>query len=163
MIAYASKRIHSQRVVTPLGQIDLLKNDELEGRHEGERCFILGAGSSVAQQDLKKIAKENVISVSNTYVHSDFPLIRPQYHVLPPLLSSHGSLYEGQKFVEWLREMEEKTFDAEMFFHVGDKSLIEEAGLFRNRTIHWNEYVEWSGKSEFPINLQQVPSIKSIL
>jgi len=71
-------------------------------------------------------------------------------------------LYEREKFITWLREMEEKTLDAEMFFHVGDKCMIEEAGLFNNRVIHWNEYVDWDGTCNFPIDLSCIPSIKSV-
>ena len=122
----------------------------------------MGGGSSVAQQDLKKLVGEIVISVSNTFVHPDYALFKPRYHVLPHILTGHGGLYERDKFVTWLREMDEKTLDAEMFFHVGDKRMIEGAGLFNNRVINWNEYVEWDGECEFPIDLARVPSVKSV-
>lgn len=134
----------------------------LLNRHKDERCFILGAGSSIAQQDLKKLAGECVISVSNTFVHPDFPVFRPKYHVLPHLLYGHGHLNPPEKFVEWLREMEEKTADAEMFFHIGDRPLIEENRLFENRCIHWNEYVPWVQSCNFDIDLSRVPSIWSV-
>ena len=100
-------------------------------RHQGERCFILGAGSSIAQQDLKKLVGECVISVSNTFVHPDFSRIKPRYHVLPPLLKSHGRFQSEENFVGWLRAMEVATGDADMFMHIGDRWMIERNGLFK--------------------------------
>ena len=118
----------------------LAKTALLKDRHRGQRCFILGAGPSVKRQDLRKLAGEVVISVSNTFVHPDFPIFRPRYHVLPHILRGHERLYPREKFVAWLREMERKTFDAEMVFHIGDRDLIVSNDLFRDRVVYWVEY-----------------------
>ena len=140
----------------------LRKNVLLKDRHIGRRCFILGAGLSVKLQDIKKLKNEFVISVSNTFVHQDIPYIRPCYHVTPPLLSSHGHYYAEDSFVEWLRQMEVGTFDAEMFFHIGDREFIERNQLFKNRVIHWVDYVPWSGRMNTPVDLAKVPDIWSV-
>lgn len=140
----------------------LLATRQLENRHSGQRCFILGAGSSISQQDLSKLQGETVISVSNTFVHPLFSTFRPRYHVLPPLVSSHGNLYSADKFVGWLRDMEQKTCDAEMILHVGDRNMVEQNGLFRGRAIHWVEYGSWDGDFAFPINLAHIPKIWSV-
>jgi hypothetical protein len=140
----------------------LASTRELSDRHRGERCFILAAGSSIAQQDLKKLAGEHVISVSNTFVHPDYELIKPQYHVLPHLLRGHGRLRPAESFVEWLRQMESKTGKAEMFMHIGDKGLVDQHALFKERVIHWNEYVPWDGKCQSEIDLANIPSIWSV-
>ena len=132
-------------------------------RHQGERCFILGAGSSIAQQDLKKLVGECVISVSNTFVHPDFSRIKPRYHVLPPLLKSHGRFQSEENFVGWLRAMEVATGDADMFMHIGDRWMIERNGLFKDRIIHWVEYVgSWDENFDAPINLRCLPPIWSV-
>jgi hypothetical protein len=142
----------------------LLKNNaELEDRHVGSRCFILGAGSSVKEQDISKLGGEFVISVSNTFVHPDFSRIKPRYHVLPPLLRSHGRLHSEEKFSGWLRAMDVATGDAEMFMHIGDRGIVERNGLFKNRIIHWVEYsVAWDENFDAPINLMCVPPIWSV-
>lgn len=137
-------------------------NRGVEGRHRGERCFILGAGPSVKVQDLTKLKGEYVISVSNTFVHADYPLFRPSYHVLPHILKGHGSLSGEDEFACWLKEMEEKTFDAELFLHVGDRLLVDKYNLFNGRVIHWNEYVSWDGSCPGKIDLTKVPSIWSV-
>jgi hypothetical protein len=141
----------------------LKKNEELKDRHVGSRCFIFGAGSSVKEQDIGKLEGECVISVSNTFVHPEFSCIKPQYHVLPPLLKSHGRLHSEEKFVGWLRAMEVATGDAEMFMHLGDRGMVERNGLFKNRIIHWVEYASaWDESFDTLINLACLPPIWSV-
>ena len=140
----------------------LTENKCLKKRHVGARCFILGAGSSIAQQDLKKLAGEYVVSVSNTFVHPDYSLIRPRYHALPAILQGHDKYYPREKFITWLKEMEARTFNAEMIFHIGDREMINGNGLFKDRTIHWVEYSIWSGSMNTPIDLSNVPTIWSV-
>lgn len=141
----------------------LEKNKELKDRHVGSRCFILGAGSSVKAQDISKLAGEFVISVSNTFVHPDFSRIKPRYHVLPPLLKSHGRLHTEEKFVGWLQEMEVATGEAEMIMHIGDREMVERNGLFKDRAIHWVEYADaWDENFDTSINLMRVLPIWSV-
>lgn len=140
----------------------LKKNEQLKNCHKGNRCFILGAGSSVKEQDITKLEGEFVLSVSNTFVHPYFSRIKPRYHVLPPLIKSHGNLYAEVKFTDWLKEMEIATGDAEMFFHVGDREMIERNGLFKDRIVHWVEYADWDGNFDTPIDLMRVPHIGSV-
>jgi len=138
----------------------LAKSDQIRDRHKGERCFILGAGSSIKEQDLKKLAGEKVISVSNTFVHPDYPIFRPLYHVCPSI-TGH-TMNSEKKYVEWLREMEEKTPGVEMFFHIRDRAMIVANGLFRERIIHWVEYCTWNGSPDTKLDLSQVPIVWSV-
>ncbi len=141
----------------------LEENQLLKDRHLGSRCFILGAGPSIREQDISKLQGEYVISVSNTFVHPEFSRIRPRYHALPPLIKNHGVLHSEEKFMGWLRAMEIRTVNAEMFMHIGDRELVERNGLFRNRTIHWVEYQsEWDESFDTPVDLTCIPSIWSV-
>jgi hypothetical protein len=140
----------------------LKKNEALANRHKGSRCFILGGGSSIARQDLKKLKGEYVISVSNTFVHPEFPLFQPQYHVLPHILLGHSKIYTEKEFVKWLSEMEKRTFNAEVFLHFGDRQMIEKNHLFQKRVIHWVEYENWDGDFDKKIDLSRVPNIWSV-
>lgn len=137
-------------------------NISLKDRHTGKRCFVLGGGSSINQQDLKKLQGEFVISVSNTFVHPEIPNIRPKYHVVPPIIGSHGGIYEEERFINWLREMDAGTFNAELVFDIWDKSLIEDNNLFKNRTIHWVEYAADSAYNQKPIDLSRIPPVWSV-
>lgn len=153
-----NRDIHNSEILSLLEQ-----DKNLLDMHKGERCFILGAGSSVKEQNISKLEGEFVISVSNTFVHPDFERIKPRYHVLPPLLTSHGHLYSEEKFVGWLREMEIATGYAEMFMHIGDRKMVERNGLFKNRNLHWVEYIDkWDENFDTPINLMCMPPIWSV-
>jgi len=140
----------------------LLATRQLENRHVGQRCFLLGAGSSISRQDLSKLEGEIVISVSNTFVHPLFSTIGPRYHVLPPMLASHGKQYSDEKFITWLRDMEQKTHNAEMVLHIGDREMIEKNDLFGAQVIHWVEYAAWDGDFGLPIDLAHIPKIWSV-
>ncbi len=141
----------------------LKKNEELKDRHVGSRCFIFGAGSSVKEQDIGKLEGEFVISVSNTFVHPVFPRIKPRYHVLPPLLKSHGRFHSEEEFVGWLRAMEVATGNAEMFVHIGDRGMVERNRLFKKRIIHWVGYADaWDENFDAPIDWMCVPPIWSV-
>lgn len=154
------KRNSKNKIELEIKQL-LNKSELLKDIHNGKRCFILGAGSSILKQDLKKLAGEYVISVSNSFVHPDFHIFKPIYHVLPHLLHGH-SQYSKEKFINWLTEMERMTFDAEMIFHIGDRLLIEENRLFLNKKIHWIEYEVWDEDFSKPVDLTKLPSIWSV-
>lgn len=140
----------------------LLETRLLKGRHRGARCFVLGAGSSITGQDIARLKGELVVSVSNTFVHPDFARIKPRYHVTPPLIRSHGGIYSEQNFVSWLKAMEAATGTAEMFFHIGDREMIERNGLFGNRIIHWVEYTGRDEDFDTRIDLTHIPDIWSV-
>jgi hypothetical protein len=162
LLRRGKQRWVSGRGLSAEDRLLLQQTRSLKDRHRGQRCFILGAGSSIKQQDLKLLQGEIVISVSNTFVHPDYPLFKPRYHVLPTLLYGHERLYTAERFVGWLREMEAATGGAEMFFHIGDRKMIDDAHLFHNRAIHWVDYVEWDGVAPVSLDLDRVPHIWSV-
>lgn len=140
----------------------LARSRGIKGRHKGQRGFILGAGSSITQQDLSALAGEVVLAVSNTFVHPLYGAIQPKYHLVPPMLASHGAIYDESRFVDWLQAMEAATGSAEMVFHIGDRAMIERHQLFRNRTIHWVDYFPWGGTKLAEIDPAHIPSIWSV-
>ncbi|MEU6229242.1 hypothetical protein [Streptomyces sp. NPDC047042] len=56
-------------------------NEELRGRHRGERCFILGNGPSLLSEDLSLVAGERVFTVNNLLA-SEVGAPSPHYHVI---------------------------------------------------------------------------------
>jgi hypothetical protein len=142
----------------------LLKNNlEIKGIHRGSRCFVMGTGSSINNQNIKLLKDDYVICVSKAYEHADYNIIKPKYHVLPPIINSHSNVYERRDFIEWLKEIELETENAEMFFHIGDKELISENGLFKNRIIHWFDFSYlWDGDYNLPIDLAHIPVFGSV-
>lgn len=135
---------------------------QLKNRHVGSRCFLLGAGSSISAQDISKLEGEFVISMSNTFVHPDFKKIKPKYHVVPPLMSQHSHLHSEADFILWLQDMEKSTGSAEIFFHIGDKGMIDKNFLFKNRIVHWVNYGFRDNDISKGFDLRNIPSIWSV-
>ena len=79
-LAGVVKRMLTQRLSSEVRNA-LAKNTVFEGCHRGERAFLLGCGPSIKTQDLKPLANEICMSVSNFFVHPDFDLIQPAYHI----------------------------------------------------------------------------------
>lgn len=161
-ISLFSKSVKKSSKLTNEDKKLLAENILIRDRHQEERCFILGAGPSIIKQDLSRLRGEYVISVSNTFVHPDYHLFSPKYHVLPPLLASHGHLNPSEKWIPWLREMDQKTPEAEMFLHIGDQELISKNNIFSNKVIHWCEYYKWDETPISQIDLSNLPSIWSV-
>ena len=156
------KKLTVQTELDPQSIQEIKKTCRLRDRHIGKRCFILGSGSSVKLQDIKKLSGEIVMSVSNSFVHPDFQFIKPMYHILPPVFRSHSHLYEKSKFVEWLKEMDSKIFDAEIILHIFDKQIVDENSIFKNRKMHWIEYTHWNEDFNTPIDPRSIPHIWSV-
>lgn len=138
-----------------IGRAKLLKN-----KHKGERCFIMGSGPSLKEQNLKQLQGEYVISISNTFLHPDYSLFRPQYHVLVPVFSNNVWEAGKSQSLVWLPEMHEKIYDATLIAHIGDKEEIEKNGFFKGRNILWNDYLQWNEDEELhDIDMAAIPQI----
>ena len=83
----------------------LNKNRVLKDSFKGKECFILGCGPSIKKQDLKVLAGKLSISISNFFVHPDFNIIKPEFHLFP---QRHRPLTPEQFTVWWQ--------DAEKYF-----------------------------------------------
>ncbi len=59
----------------------LLKNIELKDRHKGSRAFVVGNGPSIKRQNLKLLQNEVTFFVNRAFLHKDYALIKPTYHI----------------------------------------------------------------------------------
>jgi hypothetical protein len=113
----------------------LRSNARYRNLYSGRRCFILCNGPSVAAQDLTLLKNEIVFSVSSGYLHKQYDAIRPRYHCSPPLC--YTQTWTEDVAIAYLREMDERTGDAELFLSITEKKLIEKKGLFAGRKISY--------------------------
>lgn len=60
----------------------LARNAHIQGRHAGQRAFILATGPSVREQDLLPLRDELVIGLNAFWKHPDIEHIRPQYGIV---------------------------------------------------------------------------------
>ncbi|GAB4534237.1 MAG: hypothetical protein Tsb0014_20290 [Pleurocapsa sp.] len=61
---------------------NLHQNIELKNKHQGQRCFIIGNGPSIKQQDLTLLKDEWTFCVNYFYKHPQITEIRPKYYGL---------------------------------------------------------------------------------
>jgi len=112
----------------------LAENAVLHNRHTGQRCFILGNGPSVKQLDLTMLKGQNVISVSNGYLHQGYASFAPRYHCLPQV--TYGKMTR-ESVVAWFNEMHQHLGNAELFLNETEAELVREYGLFSGRKVHY--------------------------
>ncbi|MBI5140225.1 MAG: hypothetical protein HZA94_02150 [Candidatus Vogelbacteria bacterium] len=113
----------------------LLKNRGLKNVEHGKKCFIIATGPSVKTLDLKVLTGELCISVSNFFVHPDFNIIKPKYHIFVPLWPT---VTEEQCIL--LFEDAEKYFPGgqNVLVAVTDRHIIEKNKLFLKQNIFYH-------------------------
>jgi len=135
----------------------LLKNIQLNNKHKGKRCFILGSGPSIKNEDLIPLKNEIVFALNNFYVHPDFSIImsgnKDKYYLTAPI---HPPQTE-KEWKDWLSDMEENMpNNTTMIFglnrdDINIKYICDQNNLFNNNKIYWyfsgkivNEYYNYS-------------------
>lgn len=122
----------------------LAANSIFEHAHCGERCFILGTGPSINLQDLTLLQNEICFSLNSFYLHRDYALIQPKYHVTTGL-TPHPKI--GPELGEkWFHEMEEKIgYKTTLFLNYGDRRFIQEHSFFqKNQAYYWQWGARWN-------------------
>jgi len=143
--------------------VNFKKNVSLKGAEKGKRCFILGTGPSLKEQNLKKLETEVVIGVSGLFNHDDINFIKPTYYILAPVFEYHLKYNKKESYISWLRSMDAALDDnVIMVMHAGDKRYIEESDLFLNKRVYWVKYKAWSGDPLKNLSLTDIPEILSV-
>lgn len=112
----------------------LRKNLALKNKFPRRRVFVIATGPSINKQNLKQLAGEVSISVSNFFLHPDFATIKPTYHLfvpshLPVTVEQYGAVFK----------------DAEAHFPVGqnvlvstsDKHIVEKFNAFKKQNVYY--------------------------
>lgn len=112
----------------------LARNAKFSNLHAGQRCFILGSGHSIKEQDLTRLAGEIVMTQNHFHAHEQIRTINPTYHVNVPK-------YQPREFdkdwVAWLRSMDERLpRETVIFFGKNTKYLVDDLGLFADRAFY---------------------------
>lgn len=140
-----------------------LFSNTLRNTEERKRCFIVGTGSSIKNQDLTLLKDEIVIGVSGLFNHNNIDIINPKYYVNPPILNSHSKYYDKEKFRLYLNDMDiALKDDTIMFFDIRDRSFISDNNLFINKKINWINYTFWDKSNISNIYLDSMPAIWSV-
>jgi len=130
---------------------DLQENARFGNIHRGERCFILGSGHSIKEQDLTRLAGEIVITQNHFHAHQDIRIINPAYHVSVPK-------YQPPEFDDdwraWLRTMDVRLpRETILFFGKNAKHLVNELGLFSGRAYYMKHGYSSAAVRRAPVNI----------
>lgn len=101
--------------------------------HEGERCFIIGSGPSILQQDLGKL-KDEVTFVTNFFaLHERYDDIKPDYYCV----SSHIVRLGSGLYVEMSQLLLEKTKETVKFFPLSVRPILKKNRLFADHRVYY--------------------------
>ena len=156
-------RMHSLKAtVEYVSRETLAANSELKNRHQGQRCFIVGNGPSVKQQDLRSLRGETVFSVSNGYLHEGYEAMAPKYHCVPQI--TYGRMTQ-EDVVKWFSEMHEHLGGAELFLNETEAAVVKKHRLFAGRKVHYialrENFDELNGTAVIDI-ARPVPRVESV-
>lgn len=105
-------------------QLELNKN--YEKKYLGQRCFIIGNGPSLNQQDLKPLKNEFVISVNSMIASSVFDTIQPNIHIMVDSTKFNDKYPE---FISDLLSLAKKNPKPVCVFPISSYNFISKIGL----------------------------------
>jgi hypothetical protein len=109
----------------------LLLNRKFKDLHLGERCFILGNGPSLRNQDLSLLSDEYVFTVNQIMRHPDFEKIRTNYHFWadPMFFEIDENRQEDLELLEVMKNLNTQNNKPECFFPIDQSSFISKYKL----------------------------------
>ncbi len=112
----------------------LKKNRELENKFAGKRAFVIATGPSIKMEDLKPLAGEFSISVSNFFVHPDFKTIKPAFHIFAP---SHPPI-TSEQCAKLFADAEKHFPEGQnVFISTTDRHIVEKYGVLKLANVYY--------------------------
>ncbi|MFH1461692.1 MAG: hypothetical protein ABIF12_01980 [bacterium] len=131
---YAKKKFKS--MVGKDYQFILDKNKIFKDFHKNERCFIVGTGPSITNQDMMLLKGENSIFLSQFYLHDQYEYINPKYHLISGVAIHSDISY--QTGLNWYKQIEEGiSTDTILFINYLDRDFIIKNSLLKKHKIYY--------------------------
>lgn len=124
------KNIYANNVKIRNSRYNVLKkNIEFKNCLKGKRCFIVGNGPSVKQQDLTLLENEIVFTVNKAVNHKDFEKIKTNYHFWtdPNLFVIESD--EDKDIIEMMKSIRTENNNPVCFFPLKQKEFLKKYGL----------------------------------
>lgn len=129
--------IHKNNKLSPIILETLKNNEQFRDKHKGERCFIVGTGPSLNNQDLFPLKDEIVLALSRFYKHPLYSIIKPKYHIFSGL-NKHPKIFDDKdKSFKFYQEAENNIISDVIFTHFRDKKFIDNNNLFQHNQINY--------------------------
>lgn len=115
------------------GSDDSKKNEELRNKYKDKRCFIIGNGPSVREQDLSLLADEVVFATNGFFRYDKYYDAKPDYYcIVDPAFFSQERGKELLKEIEKICQYERKPA---FILPWEEKNVIEQE-------FKWNEWTD---------------------
>ncbi len=155
----------ARHVTDMLSQSAILKNNiNLKGIHKGQRCFILGSGSSIKSYDLKKLENEFVITQNNFHNHEDIKIIKPNLHCVVPFYQTPD---EYGAWGNWLQEMRSNLpKDILYLFGKNTKTIVDKQFSDSKNIFYFSSKYRvltlTSPKMDITKNIMEIPTVLTL-
>jgi hypothetical protein len=142
---------YSNKKVDPI----LVENLSLKDLYSSvDRCFILATGPSIKKENLKVLTNEFTLSVSNFFVHDDYPELKSKFHIFAPF---HSPITTNQAR-EWLKDAKLKSGINTIFVLSSDDKDVADDVLVGFKKIY---YLKGGG---FPVDFSiSLPPIQTVV
>ncbi|MCX6735941.1 MAG: hypothetical protein NTZ13_02560 [Candidatus Parcubacteria bacterium] len=138
------------------------ENTKYKDIHTGERCFILGTGPSIKNQDITLLRNEWTFAVAGFYLHPQYDLVHPKFFSI--ICSDIFGEDEGAK--EILESTSKKVHDdTTIIMPYQYKDLIEKRKLFsKNKKLYLSQDRGFTEDGKFNIEIdKQIPVLQNII
>lgn len=118
---------------------EIKRNIKFKNIYDGKRCFILGNGPSLKQQDLTLLNDEYVFTVNQATRHKDFNAIKSTFHFWTDanffIIDKNNP--EDLELLNAMKNVNENNKDIQVFFPLEQKHFAQKFGLDKSLNINY--------------------------
>jgi len=116
----------------------LYKNKELKDKYQGKRCFIIGNGPSINQQDLTKLSDEYTFVCNAFYLHKQLNIIAPKFYLMrEPIMLNNSFNKIFKEMMEKINFYASQNNNTKFFFNIQYKNYIDNNKLFSRNQVYY--------------------------
>lgn len=119
---------------------ELNNNKKFENLYKGKRCFILGNGPSLKDQDLSLLSDEYVFTVNQAVRHKDFNKFKSNFHFWADasFFNIDENKPEDLELLETMKSVNTDNENIEVFFPIEQKDFLNKFGI--NKALNVNYF-----------------------
>jgi len=147
--------------LSPLEATTIQRNSIFHNKHKGERCFVIGNGPSIKQQDLDPLRDETTFVVNGFWKHPWVRESQPTYYFICDPIFFDGSPEAGKFF----QDLREHIVDSHFFVPSSSLTTVVEGKLLPPEST---SYIAYNGRllgenpdDEFDLTAP-VPSVQTV-
>ena len=120
---------------------ELEKNARFKGAYAGKRCFVIGNGPSLKQQDLSLLADEYVFTVNQAARNESFKKMKPNFHFWADenFFQIDENKPEDMELLEKMKRVNEGNPDIQVFFPIQQLGFSKKYGF--EQTLNMNYFL----------------------